>query len=93
MPAHLRHRQALLAKFGAKIIALLIALKKLIILGIAAAFAFLKRLFGGKKAAPGPAVSVAAPGVSVAAPPVAVDPASGVEQKPTERHPGGQGGT
>jgi uncharacterized membrane-anchored protein len=88
----------LLAKFGAKILALLFALKKAIVLLVMAALAFVKRLFGGKEAAAptvGAAVdpAVASPAVTVAPAPVAVDPASGVEQHPSERHPRGQGGT
>jgi uncharacterized membrane-anchored protein len=45
----------LLAKFGTKILAILIAAKKAIILAIAALFAFIKKLFGGKQAQPAPA--------------------------------------
>jgi uncharacterized membrane-anchored protein len=92
----------LLAKFGAKILALLFALKKAIVLLVMGALAFLKRLFGGKKASATAGVAVdpatgspvvASPAVTVAPAPVAVDPASGVEQHPSERHPRGQGGT
>jgi len=41
----------LIAKFGKVILAALIAGKKLVVVGLAAAVAFLKRLFGGKKKA------------------------------------------
>jgi len=45
----------LLAKFGTKIIAILIAAKKAIVLGLLAIGAFFKKLFGGKQAQPAPA--------------------------------------
>jgi uncharacterized membrane-anchored protein len=81
----------LLAKFGAKLIAILLALKKAIVLLILAAFAFIKKLFGGKKAEP-PAGAVAAASPAVANPDLSV-PSSVPEQHSTEGGPGSQGGT
>jgi uncharacterized membrane-anchored protein len=81
----------LLAKFGGKLVALLIALKKGIVLVLLAIGAFFKRLFGRKKeATAGLAVTpnLAVPPSAVVAPPV-----SGPEQGPTEGGPGGQHGT
>ena len=74
----------LLAKFGAKLLALLLALKKGIILVILAAVAALKRFLGfGKKkeaVAAAPAAPEAGPAPSV------------VQQHPTEGVPGGERG-
>jgi uncharacterized membrane-anchored protein len=84
----------LIAKFAGKILALLIALKKAIILVIVAIFAFFKRVLGlGKKDAP--AGAVASPVVSVESPsiqsPAGESPAaSAVEQHPGEGDPGGK---
>lgn len=60
----------LLAKFGGKLVALLIAGKKLVVLAIVAIGAFLRRLFGRKKAAP-----VAATPAGAAPPPSDEPPA------------------
>ena len=82
----------LLAKFGGKIIALIIALKKGIVLVFLAIVAFFKRVFGRKKeATAGLAVNpnlAVPPSPGVATPPAA----SGPEQGPTEGDPGGQSG-
>jgi len=84
----------LIAKFAGKILALLIALKKAMILVIVAIFAFFKRLLGlGKKKEP--AVAVASPQVSVPDPPLQSSPgespaASAVEQHAGEGDPGGK---
>jgi uncharacterized membrane-anchored protein len=67
----------LLAKFGAKILALLIAFKKALILLLVGAGAFIKKILGGKKTAPTAASDVA----GLAA-----------EQRPAEGGPGGQDG-
>jgi uncharacterized membrane-anchored protein len=86
----------LLAKFGGKLIALLVALKKGIVLVLLAIAGFFKKLFGRKKE---PTAGLAVnPNLAVpnpAAPPSAVvgPPASGPEQGPTEGGPGGQQGT
>jgi uncharacterized membrane-anchored protein len=84
----------LIAKFAGKILALLIALKKAVILVIVAIFAFLKRVLGIRKKE-APAGAVASPQVSVPSPPLASpsgDPpaASAVEQHPGEGDPGGK---
>jgi uncharacterized membrane-anchored protein len=62
----------LLAKFGGKLLAILFAAKKAIVLGLIALGAMFKKLFGLRKAEPAVA-------------------STGVEQKPTEGGPGGQG--
>lgn len=83
----------LLAKFGGKLVALLIAFKKGIILLFIAAFAFIKRIFkgGGKKAAGAGSVAVTAPDLSVASPPLeARADGSPVEEHPAEGDPGGK---
>jgi uncharacterized membrane-anchored protein len=64
----------LLAKFGTKLIAILIAAKKAIVLALIALAGLFKKLFGGRRAEPA----------------VAASPGPGVEQKPTEGGPGGQ---
>jgi uncharacterized membrane-anchored protein len=76
----------LIAKFAGKILALIVALKKAIVLAFLAFVAFLKRVFGRKK-------DVAPAGIAVS-PNLVVPPpsASGVEKGPTEGGPGGQGG-
>jgi len=82
----------LLAKFGGKIIALIIALKKGIVLVFLAIVAFFKRVFGRKKeATAGLAVNpnLAVPPSPSVPPPTA---ASAPEQGPAEGGPGGQGG-
>jgi uncharacterized membrane-anchored protein len=78
----------LLAKFGGKIIALLIALKKGIVLVFLAIVAFFKRVFGRKKADPSAGLAVnpnltAPPSPSAAAEPAAPAP------PPGEPGPGG----
>jgi uncharacterized membrane-anchored protein len=74
----------LIAKFGGKILALIIALKKAIVLAFIALAAFLRRIFGRKKeATAGLAVNP-----NLAVPP----PGSGPQQGPTEGGPGGQPG-
>jgi uncharacterized membrane-anchored protein len=81
----------LLAKFGGKLLALLVALKKGIVLVFLAIAGFFKKLFGRKKEpTAGLAVTpnLAVPPSAVVAPPV-----SGPEQGPTEGGPGGQHGT
>lgn len=83
----------LLAKFGGKIVALLIALKKGIVLVLLAIVAFFKRMFGRKKeATAGLAVTpelAVPPTAGLAVPPPA---ASGPEQSSTEGGSGGQQG-
>jgi uncharacterized membrane-anchored protein len=64
----------LLAKFGAKLIALLIALKKAIVLALAGLAAWLKKLFGRDR-------KVSTTPVATVAPPVAA-PAPTAEQRP-----------
>jgi len=83
----------LLAKFSAKILALLIALKKGIVLVLLAIVAFFKRVFGRKKEATGglavnPNLAVP-PSAGRAVPPPAP---SGPEQGPTEGGSSGQHG-
>ena len=79
----------LIAKFGGKILALLIALKKGIILVLIAIFTFFKRILGfGKKTAP--AGAVASPQVSVPSPPLESPGTSAVEQHSGEGDPGGK---
>jgi len=75
----------LLAKFGGKLIALIIALKKAIVLVAVAAFAFLKRLFGRKKPQAGAATAAAAEAAPDPAPPAA-------ESRAAEGGPDGQAG-
>lgn len=83
----------LIAKFAGKILALLIALKKAVILVIIAIFTFFKKLLGLSKKSP-PAGAVASPEVQVEAPPVESPPdASAVEQHPGEGDPGGKNPT
>jgi uncharacterized membrane-anchored protein len=81
----------LLAKFGGKLVALLVAFKKAIVLVFLAMAGFFKRLFGRKKeSTAGLAVTP-----NLAVPPsavVAAPPASRPEQGPTEGSPGGQHG-
>ena len=67
----------LLAKFGGKLIALLIAFKKAFVLGLLAVGAFLRRLFGGRKKD------------AAAAAPAAAPASAGLQQHPTE---GGRSG-
>jgi uncharacterized membrane-anchored protein len=82
----------LLAKFGGKLIALLIAFKKLLIVGLVAIGAGIKRLFGIKKKE-AVVEAAAAPTPAAAAPaPAAAPPPSGAEQHPGEGGPGGQHG-
>jgi uncharacterized membrane-anchored protein len=82
----------LLAKFGGKILALIIAFKKAVVLAFLAVVAYFKRLFGRKKeSTAGLAVNpnLAVPSSGGAAPPPA---ASAPEQGPAEGGPGGQNG-
>jgi hypothetical protein len=65
----------LLAKFGAKLLALLIALKKAILLVLAGLAAWLKKVFGSKKVSTTPVATV---------PPPTAAPAPSVEQRPGE---------
>ena len=73
----------LLAKFGGKLIALLIAAKKLVVLFFVGIGAWLKRLFGGRKAGTAVAVETAA------APPPAAPPSS--SEPPTSSGPPSSG--
>jgi len=88
----------LIAKFAGKIIALLIALKKAVILVVIAIFTFFKKLLGLSKKSP-PAGAVASPEVQVEAPPVespSGDSSSGtsaVEKHPGESDPGSKNPT
>jgi uncharacterized membrane-anchored protein len=79
----------LLAKFAGKIIALLIAFKKLIILAIVGAGAAVTRLFGRKKKQ-APTPTATAPQAPAIPPPT--DAVTTPDQAPSVHEPGAQGG-
>ncbi|HEY2902526.1 MAG TPA: DUF2167 domain-containing protein [Polyangia bacterium] len=78
----------LLAKFSGKILALLIAFKKGVVLLLLGIGAWARRLFGAKKAAPPSTESMTVTAATM----VPNDP-SAAEQPAAERDPGGQHGT